>query len=282
MSKGPKEAPMEAKTETQVHPMAAHTAAVIRAYNNRYVRRAVERLQSMGVNYIVVVTNKKADRGATRGWLDQLLRRDQDKHLIVLELDEYSWTRALNAAIRWAFETNALTLNERASGATIQYLMPVSVEAQPTEEQMRAMFEAMAEDPKRGLVGVSFKGVKDRNEVGLGVSYKHPRNTLALWRLAIFRNLGEFGSFSDEFEGQEDIAKLIEMEIQGEFSWVRLDLQVRLLVDINYNQGQKEQNEEAAIARHFTYYRNLHGDSRETMERLDLIFARIRARIGME
>lgn len=272
---------MEAGTKS--YPLLGKVVVVIRAYNNRYVARAVETLLEMGLGRVIVVTHKREDKGATKGWLDTLIRRPEVR-LTVLELDNYSWTAGLNLAIRVTLELNAARV-EIGGLEPYEYLMPISVEAKPKLHHLAAMVDNLEANPQLGLVGITFRGLKDRNEVDLGVSYNHPRNTLAVWRLDVFRRLGEFGAFSDEFGGQEDIAKLVEMELDGHYTWTRLYSDgahpVDLLVDIHYDQGGKEAREEASIMRHFAHYRARHATDAAAMARLDKIFDGIRRRIGL-
>ncbi|MBI4085349.1 MAG: glycosyltransferase [Candidatus Liptonbacteria bacterium] len=230
-----------------MNPLNA-VVAVIRSYNNPAVVKQVNSLRSF-LSRIVVVTDFQRDRGATKAWLDEV----NDPCVNLIEMSEgYSWANALNRAIDYMQLFNA----QRTSAGQFDYIFNVSVEARFEQEHVKQMIEKF-DDSSIGVVGTTFRGTCEGNEVSLGLSYRHPRNTGMLVRLSAFshRMTRDFDGFCDDVGGMEDIDFICRMEVFTEYKADVLDLRVPLIVGRHYNQTDKESRERAAMEKIFARYR---------------------------
>jgi hypothetical protein len=193
----------------------------------------------------LVVVNERQDRGATKAWLEEanLLNNLQVELLPMSE--GYTWSNALNRALGQIDTINA----QRVSRAVnpLEYVFAVSVEANFVHETAQAMVSAFEENV--GIVGTSFRGLLHGNEVSLGESYRHPRNTGMMIRTSVFTNrfVRDFDNVCDKLGGMEDIDLLTRMLAFTDFRYRMLDLRVPLVVGVNHNQTQKEEREQAAM-----------------------------------
>jgi hypothetical protein len=224
-----------------------NVAALVRTWNNNQgVVKAVQRALNAGIGLVVVVV--KADdpgtRGNVRGWLGGLMRANPGRVRVEEMVSGYGWSPALNLGFEAVRRENDRRLLDGA--APIPFILNASCEALWEAEHLAAMVAAMEADAKLGAVGTSFVGFQNGNRVDLGQSYAHPRNTLCLVRIAAYDAAGGYSNACDGHGGMEDLHHLLRMEVRG-WSWVRLDLGVRLLVGLNHHQPTKESREIAAI-----------------------------------
>jgi hypothetical protein len=220
---------------------------IVRSYRNPYVVKRVQKLLSF-MNLVLVVVNEAEDKGSTRAWLSEagLLR---DPRVRVLGMQEgYSWSGALNRALAAIDKINA---DRMANGEeAYEFCFPVSVEANFEAGHLRAML-APFEDGAVGVAGTSFRGLLHGNEISLGTSYRHPRNTGMVIRLGVFLNrfVRDFDSACDDFGGMEDLDFITRMLAFTRYRYEMLDLKVALVVGVNYNQTEKEKREHSAMSK---------------------------------
>ena len=228
-------------------------AAVIRSYNNAAVVKQVKALRSF-LSYILVVTDAKKDRGATKAWLEEL----NDPCVELIEIAEgYTWANALNRALDHIQLFNArFTLGFRNP---LEYVFNVSVEARFEKHHLGLMLAQFHNQKNIGVVGTSFLGQCEGNRVDLGLSYRHPRNTGMLIRLLALDNrmVRDFDGFCDDIGGMEDIDFVCRMEVFSELRATMLDLKVPLIVGKHYNQADKERREREAMKKIFDRYKLL-------------------------
>lgn len=253
--------------------------ALIRTYNNNTATRgAVERAFAAGFGHVVVVVNdeKLECRGTIREALTEIRRAMPDR-LHVFEMAQgYTWANALNLGF-----AHALHLDEEArllratqakygipSSSLGTIVVPVSVEARYTKQHLSDLLAPFT-NAAVGLVGTTFAGEReDGTPVPLGSSYCHPRNTFMAVHLDAFRLVGPFSPVCDQLGGMEDLHYLVRLEAtqflaEGakghgvRFEWRQLDLKVPLLIGKNYDQGQKEERELAAIRKIAAYERRI-------------------------
>lgn len=254
----------------EMQRLRATTAAIVRAFNNAHVAKTVRNLIDMGVARVVVVTDATRDRGATRGWLSRLPA--ERVHLIEMS-EGYSWSNALNAGVASIRQENFLRrLQERDE---IEFVLNVSVECLLKRAHLDAMLERIASSKRVGAVGTSFRGLKNGNEVSLGESYRHPRNTGMLLRLAVFAEVGHFDAWTDSVGGMEDLAFLIFMSLASSFGWEMLDLKVDLVVGVNYDQKTKEERERKAMEIIIANFRRLLVEGIGAHDRLDTLLEKM-------
>lgn len=226
--------------------MLNQTVTIIRSYNNAAVMKQVKALRSF-LPYIIVVTDGVQDKGATRAWLQEL--NDPCIHIIEM-MSGYTWSNALNRGLQHIKYLNVDRTHP------FQFILNVSVEAQFKEADIKEMLSEFS-DVQVGVVGTSFRGFQEGNEISLGRSYRHPRNTGMIIRLEMFSQpmmqMG-FDSFCDDTGGMEDIDFIYRMKIFSEMQTVMLDRQVRLIVGRHYNQKQKEAREREAMEKIFARY----------------------------
>lgn len=221
-----------------------HVVAVLRSYNNKNVAKQVKSLKRTGIGKVIVVTDGLLDKGATRGWLSEMLGPNRGVELIEM-YGGYTWSNALNRALETIRLGNLLA---QATGApAYSIIFNVSVEAMFTREHLVAM-DAAFSDPAVGVVGTSFTGIQSGNRVDLGRSYKHPRNTGMMLRLAAMTpSAGQFDPWCDDIGGMEDIDFILRMKAFSDFTVRMLDLNVQLHVGVHYHQPTKEEKEQVAM-----------------------------------
>lgn len=116
----------------------------------------------------------------------RLLNLETGLDIELIRLENYGWSKGLNAAIKKAaFDHH-----------TYQYLFSVSNEVTITEEIVRNMV-GKTESTLVSCAYVLFKGRKER-------SYSIPRNTCCLWPMALFSKIGFFNEVYDNSNGMED------------------------------------------------------------------------------
>jgi len=222
-------------------------AVIIRSYNNRHVEKVVKNYLDMGLGLVLVVVNSTHDKGSTRGWLADI----NDPRLMILDIFEgYSWTSALNRGVMAIHMAN---LRDQK----IDFVMNASVEALFTKDQALSMVHEFADDSV-GVVGTSFDARQDGNSISTGRSYRHPRNTGMMIRLSTFGVvLGCFDGYCDNVGGMEDIDFILAMLALSPYRVKMLNLRVKLIVGVNYNQSQKEEREQAAMDKIIARWRSL-------------------------
>ncbi len=211
------------------------TVAVVRTWNNPEIRRRIDALLTFLPHVLILINAAKDTDYTTR-----LLEGIPANRITVLSLDTglYFWSLPLNAALR----------HLDAAGAPHQFIFPCSVEAAFERPHLEAMLRAFA-DPTVGVVGTSFKGIKNDSEVPLGSSYAVPRNTGMVIRRAVFAGplKDGFDPVCDALGGMEDADFVNRMEAQTPYKAVMLNLQVPLTVGANWNQAEKEAREAEAL-----------------------------------
>lgn len=242
---------------------ASDSLVLLRGWGNPKPVLVAERYLDLG--FPVVLTGPPCDTiAAALG--DHPKVRDS-KHFAYDPIPDYAktadrpfprWSAGLNLGLRHAVERGA------------RYFLPVSNEADPTEEQLLQMFSMLEVNDTLGAVGTTFRGMdKEGSEVGLGRSYYKLRNTLALWCMAVFTedatfhrfqsdpSLAGFDEMCDSFGGMEDYHRVLTMIQAGRFGSAVLPLNVSLTVGTNYNQADKERTECAAMDK-INAYLDLH------------------------
>lgn len=239
---------------------ASECVGIVRSYSNSNIVKAVKRGFEAGLGKIIVVINKKADNGSTVAWLEEACFVQSEK-LEVIELEEYSWSKALNAALRM-IKINNLYLEASGRNA-FKYILNFSVEVLFESDHVQKLISAFGKYLKAGVVGVRFqakKFAKDTNDVQLGRSYNHPRNTfmcLSLERLGNFLQL--FDEMCDNIGGMEDIEFILRMLVYTGLDSVMLeDIKVPLIVGAHHNQAKKEEREQSAMDKIIAHYRKIY------------------------
>ena len=211
------------------------TVAVVRTWNNPEIRKRVDALLAF-LPHALILVNAAKDTDFTA----RLLEGISADRITALSLDTgpYFWSLPLNAALR----------HFDAVGAPYEFFFPCSVEATFERQHLKAMLRAFA-DPAVGVVGTSFKGIKNGGEVPLGSSYALPRNTGMVIRRAVFAGplADGFDPACDAFGGMEDADFVNRMEAQTPYRAVMLDLRIPLTVGANWNQMEKEARETEAL-----------------------------------
>lgn len=237
------------------------TAVVVRCWNNPHIEKVVKRYLDMGMGLVVVVVNSTPDKGATRAWLADV----HDSRLVVLDIFEgFNWSPALNRALMSIQMANL-------SGKHIRFVLNASVETLFTSADVHAMLCEFADDTV-GVVGTTFDLRLNGNSVSGGRSYRHPRNTGMIIRLSVFGvTHGAFDAYCDDVGGMEDIDFILSMLALSKFRPIMLDLGVRLIVGVNYNQAQKELREQEAMNKIIARWRALFCNGTLERKRIDKV-----------
>ncbi len=242
---------------------ANQVAGVLRVYNNRDVVKAVEAANKAELGKLYVVVNAKPDMGATRTWLKNA-GYPESEWLEIIELEDYSWSKGLNAALRCIQNNNISAENK------FKYILNFSVEALFTPEHISMMVESFSKYDNAGIVGVRFQGkrfARDAKVISLGRSYNHPRNTammMSIERLGAF--WWTFNPVCDELGGMEDIEFILRMLVYTNRDSVMLnDILVPLLLGKHYDQDSKEAREQEAMDKIIAMYlKPLQGEGQST------------------
>lgn len=224
------------------------TGFVVRSYNNAHIKTAVGKLLSFDVGRVVVVVNTPQDKGATKGFLGNLL---EDFRVEVIEMEEgYSWCNALYSGAKslqmynYCVDSGLFKESKR-----IRYIFNISVETKLEKSHLEAMLDTITDADDIGVVGTSYRGIKNGNEINLGTSYNHGRNTCMLINFEAYFKVGGFNPRCDSFGGMEDMEFILNMLLTTNFKYVHLDLKVPLIVGVHYEQSQKEQREQEAMGK---------------------------------
>src|SRR3989344_1269889 len=167
-------------------------SALLRAYNNPLVVDLIRSIADEGiVDDFVVVINADKDTIGTKDLLSQAAYASRVK---ALPINNYGWSRALNAGLA--------AMPEIAIGNEL--VLCISNEVIITRNQF--------EENKKVLFGhegalMSYVLFKDRHEQ----SYCLPRNTCGLWKRTGLAELGDFCEDLDKKQGMEDV----EMVLRG-------------------------------------------------------------------
>ena len=209
-------------------------AVLMRTWNNNpHVVERTKAWLAMDIGALVIVVNDTQDPGIVAKQLASVA--DERLHIVSIT-EHHSPSRALNAGARYITEELQLP-----------YILCTSVEALFTENHVVDMVAVVQNDI--AVVGTTFSGVTDAGEpTKLPPSYfRHPLNTGALYNQTVFDEQITFDVWCDDREdayGMEDLDMLLRAQLAYEF----LDLQVPLVIGRFYNQEEKEQRRERAVA----------------------------------
>jgi len=231
---------------------AGQVAGILRVYNNKDVVKAVQSAEKAGLGKLYVVVNAKPDMGTTRTWLKNA-GYPESEWLEIIQLEDYSWSKGLNAALRCIQNNNISAENK------FKYVLNFSVEVLFTPEHVSRMIDGFSKYDNAGIVGVRFQGkrfTKDKTVIPLGRSYHHPRNTMMMMSI---ERLGSFwwtfNPACDELGGMEDIEFILRMLVYTNRDSVMLnDIVVPLLLGKHYDQEAKEAREQEAMDKIIAMY----------------------------
>jgi hypothetical protein len=246
-------------------------AALIRTYNNnRDVTKTVSRCLGAGIGLIIVVVNghDQEQRGNVAGWLESMVRSNAGRIVIFEMKTGYSWSNALNLGFAHVRHLNDDALL-RGEEAPFPVVLTLSNEVLWEPGHLLAML-ACLDTTDAEIIGTSFEGRKNGQIVPLAQSYEHPRNTMCLITMACYERTGCFSPVCDDFGGMEDLHFLMRAEVLG-FPWKRVDLQIPLIVDKNYDQRMKEAREAAAMQKILKYEQRLVTRLTETLAKFGLL-----------
>jgi hypothetical protein len=224
----------------------SETVAIVRSFNNDGIVSTVQNLTGF-LGHVIVVVNNERDNGSTRAWLAGM------RNVTLIEINQgYTWSNGLNMGLRKVIqELNVDRI------VPYRYIFNVSVEARFTKQHVSKML-AVFDQEAVGVVGTSFDARQKGNRVSLGISYQHPRNTGMIIDLEVFNDpmlqMG-FDPFCDGVGGMEDIDFIYRLAAFTDLRTKMLDLQVPLIVGVNYNQETKERDEREAMRTIFNRYR---------------------------
>lgn len=241
------------------------TAVIIRCWNNPHVEKRVREYLEMGVGLVCVVVNSTPDKRSTRSWLTKI----KDERLVILDIFEgYNWVPALNRAVMAIHMANL-------GGRNIKFVLSASVEAVFGKKHVLAMLREFADDSV-GIVGTNFDARKNSNPIITGRSYRHPRNTGMVIRLSVIGvTLGAFDAWCDTVGGMEDIDFTIAMLALSVLKPMMLDLKVRLVVGVNYDQATKEKREQEAMDKIIARWRSLFVEDTPQRQRIDDVITKM-------
>ena len=158
--------------------------AIIRTYNNSLVFKLIDKLiKTKLFSKVVVVVNISADKIGT---VDKLHATYGDKYINIVPLTEWGWSKAINAGLRKIaelgnYEDSVLMISNKV-GITVEDIVQL---------------QAAARNQNASCGFALFDGRKE-------ASYLVPRNTCALWKLALFYRIGFFDESLDSQGGMED------------------------------------------------------------------------------
>lgn len=157
---------------------------VLRSYNSTEVLNLIRRLSSTGfVTSFSVVINSREDRIGTGRLLKAI---DSPIPIVLVPLEEYGWSRALNAGIR--------ALPPIRHYDELVMMVSNGVRIIPGEVSLMKQ-AALKQDASCGYA--LFEG---RDEL----TYRMPRNTFIVWRRKLFEEAGLFDERLDTDTGMED------------------------------------------------------------------------------
>lgn len=242
-------------TSTVLAEFASQTLVLLRGWGSAPVKAAERYLEA---GFTVVLTGPPCEVLEAEIPLSQGIQASGDR-FIWDPIPDYRPTESGRTHPRWSAGLN-LGLRHAARLAKT-YFMPVSNEVAATDEQLAQLFGVLAQNPTLGCVGTTFRGhTQDGQPVSLGRSYDKLRNTLAIWKLAVFTSdprMSPGGSIEevgfrevcDGYGGMEDYDRVIQLLRSGLFGVVVLPLGISLTVGVNYDQATKEATERKAMSR---------------------------------
>ncbi len=158
--------------------------AILRSYNTRRVLNLIGRLATTGViNHFTVVINAKKDHIDTPKLLDDF---ECSIPIVALPLENYGWSKALNAGIR---SLPPIKTEQ-------ELVMVVSNEVQVVDREVVMLKGAAAS--ARASCGYAL--FEDRTEP----TYRLPRNTYIVWKRRVLQELNLFDESLDQDLGMED------------------------------------------------------------------------------
>lgn len=225
--------------------MFDYVCGILRTYNNNVnavdaIVRALD--NGIGILYVVVNGEKEECRGtiASKVASDPRLHGRHDRVKVIEMTRGYSWSPALNVALREIHAAETIAQMQGKRGST--YTLCLSTEVVWKEEYLKEMLEAM-DNPYIAVVGAPFEAYARDRTVELGVTYRHPRNTFALWKTGCLAQVGDFDPWCDTLGGQEDFEMILRMELFFQRDYAMIDAPVQLMVGENYDQVSKERRE---------------------------------------
>jgi len=253
--------------------MFQHLAVLLRAYNNNPgIIKSVYRAVKNGAGLVIVVVNAsdESTRGNVRTWLEPTMSKHPGVVTIIEMNNGYSWSNALNVGFAHVRMHNRVA---KVHGQdTIDYVVPTSVEVLWESEHLQAMLDTASQSREIGVVGTSFHGQHNGNEIDLGASYVHPRNTFMLISMEAFAAVGLFDAVCDGLGGMEDFHFLLSLILTGDFRWEMLDKKIKLVVGVNYDQSVKEIRERAAMRKIATWFDTVVADNPQMHQQLSEVY----------
>lgn len=225
--------------------MFDYVCGILRTYNNNAnavdaIVRALD--NGIGTLYVVVNGEKEEGRGtiASKVALDPRLQGRHDRVKVIEMVRGYSWSPALNVALREIHAISIIAQMQGKRGST--YVLCLSTEVLWGKDHLEEMIEVM-NNPYVAVAGAPFEAYDRDRKVELGVTYRHPRNTFALWKTGCLAQAGDFDPWCDTLGGQEDFEMILRMSLFLERDYNMIDTSVRLTVGENYDQAGKERRE---------------------------------------
>lgn len=185
--------------------------ALIRSFSNELIATFVAGLLNVGVDAVVVLINSTKDTADTATRLSRAF--PVDRRVSSIGLDDYGWSRSLNAGIRYV---------ERAHPGSA--FLACSTDIQLTSEMLRELKDATISSQWCGFS-------RFRNQRGR--SFQVPRNTCCMWHPGAFRQAGLFDETLDSFQGMEDY----ELCLRGFEQFRLLPQAIRLQPDLGHRFG---------------------------------------------
>ena len=160
---------------------------ILRSFNSDKIIDILRRLSLslIPITSINVVIDKKKDLLNTPNLIKGL---DFALPIKTIELENYGWSKALNAAIEQLEPSEVSNITE--------FIMPISNEVIIEPEH----FELLIDAAKQENASCGYALFKDRYES----SYSIPRNTCIIWKRSVLSTIGDFDEHLDNLGGMED------------------------------------------------------------------------------
>lgn len=214
----------------EILSLAQQTCVIIRSYKNDAIKKSITRALDSSFGLVMVVTRALEDEGRTECWIEEVLQsrqEDRDRVKLLSIGKSYSWSTALNAALK---ELKFINRRRKREGMwTYEYVFNCSVEAVYDKSQANYMLSCFI-DPTVGVVAPQYRLMKHGNPVDMGIGYNHPRNTAMIVRRSVFDEIGDFDHRCDDHNGVEDLMFILEMMVFSDYRYVITDFQMKILV----------------------------------------------------